>query len=779
MEDCIMKKNIYYIMMYAGMLLAFMLGACQQGEELGDIERKKQPTRGGEPLRCLITTTAEGKVDSLINDWVDKGNGVRDAISYLEVSGPVNGDDLKVLADFQYLDSLVLTQAVIESWPSDICIQSQADLLLPLSLKVIEKYACRNSEILSVIIPDHIAYIGSYAFSNCDNLKKVRLPQHLDQLPENIFYGCSKLETIEIPANVTNIGYDVFSGCTSLKQVILPKNLKEMGGRVFSGCTNLESVSWPDGLHTIPSGTFNGCKKLKFIIPDHITQIGSYAFYQCTAMTEINFPASLVSIEQHAFAQTGITSLVLKSTVPLTERWFFRGCPLRTLVIEEGVTSLPEGTFADCVHLENITLPSSLKSMDAWQFANATSLKAIQLNEGLENIGGGSFSQCTALEQITLPNSVKTLGDRAFERCTKLASATLNEGLESIGPSAFIACTSLKSVIVPASVKSLGASVFEDCRALTSVTLNEGLESIGYGAFESTALTSLTVPSTVKKAEIGLVRGCNHITHIIWNSPVEAPDLITDDERNLLVYLPHGNSHHDNLNQIVNGQAQRIRLKSSGDFYCPESFTAASIFYERDFNKSSGFGNAGGWQTLVLPFTVSSIETEDGRVLAPFGADVAGAKPFWLRELTPSGFVKATRIEANKPYIIAMPNHKDYLPEYNIKGKVVFRSENVSIPVTVAPDKVDGVSFDFYPSYLYMEKNATCLAVNRESFYDSYTRKDYPAGSVFAPSRDEIRAFEAYVKHRSASTRGLIEINSSSKTRAVREVGPVPMEDDM
>lgn len=211
--------------------------------------------------------------------------------------------------------------------------------------------------------------------------------------------------------------------------------------------------------------------------------------------------------------------------------------------------------------------------------------------------------------------------------------------------------------------------------------------------------------------------------------------------------------------------------------------------YDRIFNRlndsdyeSNSFqnriGEASCWQTIVLPFEVTSIKCGD-KELVPFGAEKEGAYPFWLRELTPNGFVRATKIEANKPYIIAMPNNEAYADEYNIRGKVSFYAENVTIPVTEELKEVQGPSFNFYPTYTWLSNDAEKLVLNRiNEYYDSKQGVNYYYGSVFVPSKYDLGSFGAYVSSPSGS-RSAIPVGTSLSSRKAHKLGPIPQESDM
>ena len=80
------------------------------------------------------------------------------------------------------------------------------------------------------------------------------------------------------------------------------------------------------------------------------------------------------------------------------------------------------------------------------------------------------------------------------ESITKI---TVGNGITSIG-SALFAHTAITSITLPGSIKEIDQIAFIGCANLTTVNLNVGLETIGSDAFANTAVTSLYLPKTVK-----------------------------------------------------------------------------------------------------------------------------------------------------------------------------------------------------------------------------------------------------------------------------------------
>ena len=88
------------------------------------------------------------------------------------------------------------------------------------------------------------------------------------------------------------------------------------------------------------------------------------------------------------------------------------------------VTSISTPGFYDHPGLTSISIPNSVKTIEANTFAN-----------------------CTGLTSITIPPKVTTIGMRAFEGCTGLKKVTIGYRVTSIEKDAFKGCTNLDEVI--------------------------------------------------------------------------------------------------------------------------------------------------------------------------------------------------------------------------------------------------------------------------------------------------------------------------------------------
>ena len=157
-----------------------------------------------------------------------------------------------------------------------------------------------------------------------------------------------------------------------------------------------------------------------------------------------------------------------------------------------------------------------------------------------------------------------------------------------------------------------------------------------------------------------------------------------------------------------------------------------------------------------MPFDCAYFVHESKGELKPFAefnelSDKGSYKPFWLRELTDIGFQDARMIEANKPYIISMPNNEGYATRFRVGGKVTFSASNVYVPETVQGSAQKG-DVTLYANFMNSSETSDMLLLNTEA------SDDHEAGSIFVlNSGRAVRPFEAYVIS-SARSRAYISV---------------------
>ena len=161
--------------------------------------------------------------------------------------------------------------------------------------------------------------------------------------------------------------------------------------------------------------------------------------------------------------------------------WVGQRSNIKHLVVENGVTTIGNNAFRNCTKLidADMSKASTLSSIST-SFWGCSELKSVELNEGLTTIGGSAFSFCEKLKSIHIPSTVTAIGSWCFQNCYGLEEITFEDGinLTTIEGATFIYCHSLKKIMIPKSVevikKDVNNGAFEDCLDLESVIFEPG-----------------------------------------------------------------------------------------------------------------------------------------------------------------------------------------------------------------------------------------------------------------------------------------------------------------
>lgn len=450
--------------------LTYMSGVvegCRSLETL-HLPAKLADISGEWPSKLKTITTAVGSVryvseDGVLYDTQDN--------SILFVNASITGnvtvrDGITTIGAGAFkgrkgLTSVTLPESctVIDSYAFENC-TALTDINFPEKLELIGRNAFYNSGITSLKLSQPGLHVGSFAFTDCHQLKSVEITSTDFDLMEWAFARCENLETVILPPQVFRMEGGCFTECTSLTTVVLPKNITFVHG--FKDCTSLRIIEIPDSVTSIGYEAFANCKSLESIhLPDGVTNIGGLAFAQCYALKEINLPDSLTTIGKEAF----------------------RGVPIAEVVIPANVTEIADWTFYYNGELRSLTLPDGLKKIGANAFCGASKLQSVELPESLEEIGDAAFRE-SGLTSITIPGNVKRLGG-AFIYCKNLEKVSIAPGVETIGADAFLECSKLTEATLASTVTTIESSAFCGCKALQTINGGALIQSIGEHAFTS------------------------------------------------------------------------------------------------------------------------------------------------------------------------------------------------------------------------------------------------------------------------------------------------------
>ncbi len=236
---------------------------------------------------------------------------------------------------------------------------------------------------------------------------------------------------------------------------------------------------------------------------------------------------------------------------------------IRTIVINQGITSLSTRIFQEYELLQTVSLPDGLERIGSYAFSGCRALSSCNLPSTVRKIGSSAFYACaltsvvipegvdtllstfyqdTTLRYVSLPSTIKYIDQNAFYN-NRIETVVLAEGIKtipadlfsrdrlktinipssftSIPRSCFYRCTALTNVTIAAGLDSINAYAFSGCTSLKSIVLPAGLKYIGKEAFYGAGLTDISIPSTVTKIDTSAFCGAALLSATIGDAAVD------------------------------------------------------------------------------------------------------------------------------------------------------------------------------------------------------------------------------------------------------------------
>ena len=188
-----------------------------------------------------------------------------------------------------------------------------------------------------------------------------------------------------------------------------------------------------------------------------------------------------------------------------------------TVIIQDGLTVIPDEYFFEDRSIERVYFPNSVESVGKRAFALCENLKEVYLPDKAISFGKEVFKGCASLESISLPNGIIAFGTELFADCTSLKNVKLPEGLRYIPYGTFYDCKSLEVVTLPESVEIIGKNVFHGCTALKDIAIPPKVEQLDELTFYGcTALKRIYVSEKLSYLKKSAFLNCPSLKEIIF-----------------------------------------------------------------------------------------------------------------------------------------------------------------------------------------------------------------------------------------------------------------------
>ena len=494
-----------------------------------------------------------------------------DEVNGLVLTGTMNGEDLKFLADaqglvgslayldlekvkFEYDGTVYRTYSPSKGFHEEqkiynyIFSKENRTVQVPAGFGF-KRYDCyrnnlaraffRNGSLVTVKLPESMTELGENIFDDCKALRGVKVPEGVTHIEGAAFQGCNILEKLNFPAKLTSVGDNAFRSCLSLELDNLPNSLLyvgreafcdvplkalkldrkvEMGAGAFSN-TPITEIEMTTPCDSIWEGTFRDCPNLtKITIGEGLKYIG-YSAFSNSPVKEANLPSTLRDISSYAFRGSSycpfINDIQPENHIRYIGKVAYQ-CVDRDLeeyTIKDGTVTLADELFENWLgNATTFHIPASVEQIGNKAFAG-TQIKTLPEMLGLKRIGGEAFYGCKNLKKLTIPETVEYIGGRAFYGCSNIWSLTYN-AINAECESFMEPNAPLEKIVIGGKVRRLPNGIFSG-REFTEVTLPACLERIDDYAFSGCEnLTTINLSDSIRYIGDNAFSGCKNLTSI-------------------------------------------------------------------------------------------------------------------------------------------------------------------------------------------------------------------------------------------------------------------------
>ncbi len=324
---------------------------------------------------------------------------------------------------------------------------------------------------------------------------------------------------------------------------ILSSNTVEVTGDTQS------SDEWSPG--TMPEDLVASYSGYVFV-PETVTYNGTTytvkAVNDCafigSSATTIDLPSTITRIGNLAFQDSHVRTLKCRASSPPTcdTRYSLSGMDeIQSIYVpEESLSDYKYATYWLSYRDYYVALPDY--DFDYW------SLKFMITSSTTAKVVGHTITPSGGWEIPDNANGFKVteIDEYAFEGCSDLTSITIGSNVTAIRRYAFYNCSSLATVNLNSNLTFIGAAAFCYCYALQSISLPSQLKTIGSRAFESSGLTSITIPASVESIGENPFYHCQSLTTITVSSSnayySSQDGVLFNKNKTTLVAYPAGNT---------------------------------------------------------------------------------------------------------------------------------------------------------------------------------------------------------------------------------------------
>lgn len=217
---------------------------------------------------------------------------------------------------------------------------------------------------------------------------------------------------------------------------------------------------------------------------------------------------------------------------------------IKTIVVEEGITEVPDSAFAYAENLVTVSVPSTVTHIGTIAFWSNYSLESINVaeeNTTYKDIDGVLFTEDEKTlvaypanksgAEYTIPANVTTIEESAFSFNISLESLTIPDTVTALGEYTFES-SELDTIIVGNGITEIPRGCFARSSVKT-VVISDLVKAINYAAFwTATELETLIIGSGVETIADDILRYTNSLSVVHYKGTQNTWDAISIDEDN-------------------------------------------------------------------------------------------------------------------------------------------------------------------------------------------------------------------------------------------------------
>lgn len=316
---------------------------------------------------------------------------------------------------------------------------------------------------------------------------------NVTSIANRAFAGNNKIKSLIMPNTVTSIGSYAFFG-TYLRSLTIGSGVTSVGN---NACNNKPTKTiWLT--NTPPSGYSSVAGTVNYVSNNNFSSLSNVKTYSSlSSLFEVGgVKYAIVSPSERTCDAIDCTYDTLNVDINIGSTVSYRNVEMKVLSVNDYTCydndniqhleisnqgSIGSSAFTDCGNLSSATLLNNGR-IQGNAFQNCTALAELTLGDCISSIGQYAFDGCKSLVEVIIPDAVTELSDYSFQGCSSIQSFTIGQNVSQIGYDVWNGCSSLTDITIPANTLKIGNYSFQGCSSLSQLFVADRKEKLSLGS---------------------------------------------------------------------------------------------------------------------------------------------------------------------------------------------------------------------------------------------------------------------------------------------------------